>query len=211
MYENIKNIKNRKNESETPTKYLNTILAFQVRSGLPVLYIIHFVTVSVRIPNPASMKQLLYLWLKKKQFRTKILLLCNIYEFIQNRAKNNYYLPLHFSKRLDVLTSLQLSQLKKIKCKMGPKWLASYHLQYAAFTLRQQFLPFFFVKSWSNFTPNGSFKICLSWPFQSTPYMLNLMKFWLRYLRLKTIDIFQKLISFHLFHCQFSPLFLHWI
>ena len=34
---------------------------------------------------------------------------------------------------------------------------------------------------------------------------------WPRYLRLKTIDIFQKLISFHVFHCQFSPLFLHWI
>ena len=84
-------------------------------------------------------------------------------------------------------------------------------IQYAAFTLRQQFLPFFYVKSWSNFTPNGSFKICSSWRFQSTPYMLNLMKFWPRYLRLKTIDIFQKLISFHLFHCQFSLLFLHWI
>ena len=39
--------------------------------------------------------------------------------------------------------------------------------------------------------------------------MLNLMKFWPRYLRLKTTDIFQKLISFHLFHCQLSPLFLH--
>ena len=58
-----------------------------------------------------------------------------------------------------------------------------------------QFLPFFYVKSWSNFTPNGSFKICSSWRFQSTPYMLNLMKFWPRYLRLKTTDIFQKLIS----------------
>ena len=29
----FKNIKNRKNESEIPTKYLNTILAFQVRSN----------------------------------------------------------------------------------------------------------------------------------------------------------------------------------
>ena len=68
-------------------------------------------------------------------------------------------------------------------------------VQYGDFTLRQQFLPFFYVKSWSNFTPNGSFKICSSWRFQSTPYMLNLMKFWPRYLRLKTTDIFQKLIS----------------
>ena len=86
-----------------------------------------------------------------------------------------------------------------------------YIVQYVDFTLWQQFLPFFYVKSWSNITPNGSLKICSSWRFQSTPYMLNLMKFWPRYLRLKTIDIFLKLISFHLFHCQFSPLFLHWI
>ena len=41
--------------------------------------------------------------------------------------------------------------------------------------------------------------------------MLNLMKFWLRYLRLKTIYIFQKLISFHLFYCKLSPTFPHQI
>ena len=85
------------------------------------------------------------------------------------------------------------------------------NIQYAALRMGHQFLPFFYMKSWSNLTPNGSFKICSSWRFQSTPYMLNLMKFWLRYLRLKTIDIFQKIISFHLFHCQLSPLFLHQI
>ena len=62
-----------------------------------------------------------------------------------------------------------------------------------------QFLPFFYVKSGSNLTSNGSFKICSSWQFENTPYMLNLMKFWLRYLGLKTIYIFQKLISFHPF------------
>ena len=33
----------------------------------------------------------------------------------------------------------------------------------------------------------------------NTPYMPNLMNFWLRYLRLKTIDVFQKIILFHLF------------
>ena len=49
------------------------------------------------------------------------------------------------------------------------------------------------------------------WWFQNTPCMLNLMKFCLRYLRLKAIDIFQKLILFHLFHCQLSPIFLHQI
>ena len=51
-----------------------------------------------------------------------------------------------------------------------------------------QFLPFFYEKSLSNLTPNGSFKICSSWRFKNTPYMLNLMKFWLRYVMLKTID-----------------------
>ena len=42
-------------------------------------------------------------------------------------------------------------------------------------------------------------------------HMINLMKFWLRYLRLKTIDIFQKSISINLFHCQLSLIFLHQI
>ena len=68
-------------------------------------------------------------------------------------------------------------------------------IQYAAFTLRHRFLHFFSVKSSSNQKPNGSFNICSSWGFRNTPSMLNLMKFWLRYLRLKTVDIFQKLIS----------------
>ena len=72
--------------------------------------------------------------------------------------------------------------------------MLSFLLQYAAFRMGHQFLPFFYVKSWSNLTPNGSFKICSSWRFENTPYMLNLMKFWLRYLRLKSVDIFQKLI-----------------
>ena len=93
-------------------------------------------------------------------------------------------------------------------------YLSKWHdgiVQYAAFRMGHQFLPFFYVKSWSNLTPNGSFKICSLWRFENTPYMLNLMKFWLRYLRLKTIYIFQKLISFHLFHCQLSPIFLHQI
>ena len=35
-------------------------------------------------------------------------------------------------------------------------------LQYAAFRMGHQFLPFFYVKSWSNLTPNVSFKICSS-------------------------------------------------
>ena len=68
-------------------------------------------------------------------------------------------------------------------------------LQYANFTLRQQFLHVFSVKSSSILKPSNSFGICYSWGFRNTPYMLNLMKFWLRYLRLKTVDIFQKLIS----------------
>ena len=65
-------------------------------------------------------------------------------------------------------------------------------IQYAAFILRQWFLPFFYVKSWSNLKPNGSFEICSSWGFQNTPYMLNLMEFWLSYMRLKTSDTTSK-------------------
>ena len=49
--------------------------------------------------------------------------------------------------------------------------------------------------SWSNWTPNDSFGICLSWGFQNCPWSLNLMKFWLRYLRLKSIESTSK-ISF---------------
>ena len=65
-------------------------------------------------------------------------------------------------------------------------------IQCATFTLQWWFLPSFCVKSWSNLKPNDSFEICLSWGFQNTPYMLNLMNFWLRYLRLKTIDTTSK-------------------
>ena len=43
-------------------------------------------------------------------------------------------------------------------------------------------------KTFSVFSPNNSFGICSSWGFQNTPYMFNLMKFWLRYLRLQTMD-----------------------
>ena len=43
-------------------------------------------------------------------------------------------------------------------------------------------------KSWSNFKTRDRFGICRSWGFQNTPYMSNLTKFWLRYLRLKTHD-----------------------
>ena len=70
-------------------------------------------------------------------------------------------------------------------------------IQCAAFTLWQRFLPFFYVKSSSNLKPNDSFEICLSWGFRNIPNMLNLMKFWLRYLLIKTIQLIplQNLIS----------------
>ena len=72
--------------------------------------------------------------------------------------------------------------------KAANKWI----IQYASFILRQWFLPFFYVKSGSNLKPNGSFEICSSWGFQNTPYMLNLMEFWLSYMRLKTSDTTSK-------------------
>ena len=43
-------------------------------------------------------------------------------------------------------------------------------------------------KSWLIFKTRDRFEICWSWRFQNTPYMCNLTKFWLRYLRLKTQD-----------------------
>ena len=43
-------------------------------------------------------------------------------------------------------------------------------------------------KSWSIIKTRDRFGICWSWRFQNTPYMSNLTKFWLRYLRLKTHD-----------------------
>ena len=82
-------------------------------------------------------------------------------------------------------------------------------IQYATFTLRYQFLHFFSVKIFIKSKTQWQFKNLLIMTILKHPYMLTLIKYWLRYLRLKTIDIFQKSISFHLFHCQFSLLFLH--
>ena len=61
--------------------------------------------------------------------------------------------------------------------------------------LQQDVFLVFSKKTRSNWTPNDSFGFCSSRGFQNTPYMLNLIKFWLRYLRLKTVDIFKKLYS----------------
>ena len=43
-----------------------------------------------------------------------------------------------------------------------------------------------------------NFKICSSWRFQNTPYMLNLMKVWLRYLTLKNLFCFFFVIANYL-------------
>ena len=43
---------------------------------------------------------------------------------------------------------------------------------------------FFSVKSWTLLNFNDSFGICISWGFQNTPRLLNLMKIWLKYWRL---------------------------
>ena len=60
------------------------------------------------------------------------------------------------------------------------------------------------LKSWSNLLPKNSFGICLSSGFQNTPYMLNLMKFWLIYLKLKTTDTIKKFNFFYFFGIKFS-------
>ena len=45
--------------------------------------------------------------------------------------------------------------------------------------------PNYSYKSWSIIKTRDRFGICWSWCFQNTPYMSNLTKFWLRYLRLR--------------------------
>ena len=65
-------------------------------------------------------------------------------------------------------------------------------IQSVLFSLQQDLSHVFSMNSWSNQTSNDSFDICLSWGFRNTPYMFDLMKFWLSYLRLKTIDSISK-------------------
>ena len=49
-----------------------------------------------------------------------------------------------------------------------------------------------YLKCCSKCKSRDSFKICLSWGFQNTPYMFTLIEFWLRYLRSKTNDMILK-------------------
>ena len=49
-------------------------------------------------------------------------------------------------------------------------------------------LLYYSFKSRTIFKTRVSFEICWFWQFQNTPYMCNLTKFWLRYLKLKTHD-----------------------
>ena len=73
-----------------------------------------------------------------------------------------------------------LNQSNPISCLSG--------IQSAQISLQQDVSHVFSMNSWSNWAPNDSFGICLSWRLWNTPYMFNLMKNWLSYLRLKTID-----------------------
>ena len=50
-------------------------------------------------------------------------------------------------------------------------------------------------ESCSKFNSRDSFEICTSWGFQNTPWMLELTKFWLRYLRFSTDGIIFKISS----------------
>ena len=74
-------------------------------------------------------------------------------------------------------------------------WYLLQFIHPVAASLQQHVSHVFSMISWSNWTPNDSFGICSSWGFQNCPWSLNLMKFWLRYLRLKTIESISK-ISF---------------
>ena len=68
----------------------------------------------------------------------------------------------------------------------------------------------FFMNTWSNWRPNDSFGICMSWGFRITPYMLNLMKFWLSYLRLKIIDTISKIDCSSIFYWLLGNWALSW-
>ena len=62
-----------------------------------------------------------------------------------------------------------------------------------AYTVLAQRVEYFVLlyyshKSWSIFKTRGRFELCWSWLFQNTPFLYNLTKFCLRYLRLKTHD-----------------------
>ena len=74
------------------------------------------------------------------------------------------------------------------------RWI---NIQSARNSLQQNVFQVFSMNSLSNWTPDDSFGICLSWGFRNTPYMFNLMKFWLRYLRLKTKLNFQSVLKWY--------------
>ena len=76
-------------------------------------------------------------------------------------------------------------------------------LQSARNSLQQNVFHVFSMNSLSNWTPDDSFGICLSWGFRNTPYMFNLMKFWLRYLRLKTMNTIQNIDCSSIFYWLF--------
>ena len=107
---------------------------------------------------------------------------------------------------------LRYSSLKRSLKFLEEDWCLTLNTQCAAFTLRQRFLPFFYVKSSSNIRANDSFEICLSWGFQNTPNMLNLMKFWLRYLMLKTMPCPGICLSWGFWNCHwFWKLMKNWL
>ena len=54
----------------------------------------------------------------------------------------------------------------------------------------------FYIKSWSNRNSNDSFGICMSWGFQNTSYILDLIRFWLSNLKFNTLNLISKLDIF---------------
>ena len=56
-------------------------------------------------------------------------------------------------------------------------------------------MAFFSYKSFSKLKSNDSFGICTSWGFRNTPWLLNLMKNWLRYWGFTTSHVMFKFSS----------------
>ena len=71
-------------------------------------------------------------------------------------------------------------------------------------SLQQDVLCVFSMKTWSKETPHYSFRFYSSRGFRNTPYMLNLLKFWLRFSRLK---ISLKISQTKLYHIKLVGVF----
>ena len=123
--------------------------------------------------------QVILFWIKYSSAGTSLYLIKNITTW----SRYNSCIVLFTIKYFLVLkcvqyTNLHAPQQHTVRC------------LYFATAFFTRFLSEIFI----NFKTQWQFWNLLFMRIPKHPYMLNLMKFWLRYLRLKTVDIFQKII-----------------